>query len=81
MSASSSELTALVVNQKGIVTEVLHDGMKLTTIGGRGAGDACESHAFRAIIVDRGTREAPDVPRDPSFDCSDRRNQVCRKED
>ena len=31
----------------------------------RGAGDPCGSNAFRAIIVDRGTREAPDVPRDP----------------
>ena len=38
-------------------------------------------NAIRATIDDRGTREAPDVPRVSAFDRSDRRNQDYRKED
>ncbi len=43
VSTSCNELLALVVNQKGIITEVLHDGLNLTTSGGRGAAflDLC----------------------------------------
>lgn len=53
MSATSSELLALVVNQRGIITDVLHDGVKLTTSGVRGAAfvDLCHPTS-----VERGAR-------------------------
>ena len=43
MSTSCNELLALVVNQNGIITDVLHDGLELTTSDGRGAAflDLC----------------------------------------
>lgn len=48
MSATSSELLALVVNQEGIVTEVLDDGMGLTTSSGPGAAFTALCHPVSA---------------------------------
>ena len=45
MSTTCNELLALVVNQDGIITGVLHDGLSLTTSSGRGEAflDLCHS--------------------------------------